>query len=593
MKKKLDSSHEPIKQVEIDELFSQITTHEVEQFYHTYHLWLKQQQIMSVQQEIHNLKEKQAQNAVLLNTTTPSAVALAALAQLRASGVEEIDLLDRMLERGEEWLDHTMQLLERCEELNVIRGNYTQWCEHALDGAYEWMGSMDDASLHDYFHTESTDIPSHPSQPLIDLNPADTVTEDQLLLKLMSDEDNITNTIAKTKTVPLERITQKLPPLISNEDEDEDSLDFPVEIEEPETASVESDVDSVMLSQLTDEQFADQEDKQPDEQAACMELFPVEIEEPVSATSTSTEQELLASEDTDTETEKQHPDEVQEAAVQTEVHADIASDTTTEILDDAPDEQVLSIEQSEEVELVELEMTTLEVETNEQHANSQDDSSTPTETETEAEIQIDHLVETTSPPSETSQNEEAPVLVADPTSELIDTQLPTQEPDDIPEPMLNTQIPMPEPDDLPASVLNAQLSTPEPDDILASALNIQLPMQESTDILELAIKTQLSTQEPDDILGSMTNTTADATTDSVEENEDKSSDQWPFAYQEMEETPIEAATYSETISHEDGSDAEQHPVDPALKKPQDEAFSESSTKKQSWIGHLLLNLLRR
>ena len=372
MKKNLNSSHEQIKQAEIDELFFQLTPQEVEQFYKIYHLWLKQQQMAHVQQEINALKEKQAQNAILLHNATPSAVALAALAQLRASGVEDVDLLDRMLERGEEWLDHTMQLLERCEELNVIRGNYTQWCEHALDGAYEWMGSMDDASLHDYFHAElaSEDIPP---QALVHLDLTDVVTEDQLLRKLMSEDGNVTNKI----TVPLPKITQELPPLATNEDEELDSLDFPVEIEEPKTEAIESDINSAQQAQVAAEQLANQENKQPDEQAAPMEeLFPIAIEEPVSdapiekpvddapieepvseapikepvseAPERMESETLTPDNDTRTKIEEQHPYEGQAAAVQAKVNEEIVSDPLVDTLDNKSDKPVLLIDQQEE-----------------------------------------------------------------------------------------------------------------------------------------------------------------------------------------------------------------------------------------------------
>ena len=77
-----------------------------------------------------------------LEQVHPSALALATLARLQAHGVSDITVLDRMLERGEEWLNRTMQRLEYCEKIDVISDGYTKWCEHALEGAYDWIDSM-------------------------------------------------------------------------------------------------------------------------------------------------------------------------------------------------------------------------------------------------------------------------------------------------------------------------------------------------------------------------------------------------------------------------------------------------------------------
>ena len=90
------------------------------------------------------LEQQIVENEALLKAVSPSVIALAALSQFRASGVDDIDLLDSMLERGDEWLDHTLQLFERCERMDMLQGNATQWCTHALEGAYDWIESMGD-----------------------------------------------------------------------------------------------------------------------------------------------------------------------------------------------------------------------------------------------------------------------------------------------------------------------------------------------------------------------------------------------------------------------------------------------------------------
>jgi hypothetical protein len=425
MKKKLDSSQNLINQAEINELFSQITLREVEQFYKTYQLWSKHQDIARIQQELGILREKQAQNAIQMQSVTPSAVAFSTLTQLRASGVEDIDLLDRMLERGEEWLDHTMQLLERCEELNVIRGNYTQWCEHALDGAYEWMGSMDDASLHDYFHAEAVSE-EMPLQALMDADPTDMVTEDQLLRKLMSEDETIT----KRNTVPLARITQDLPPLPVHEDEDtEDEIatdakiaenvnsnDFPVEIEEPEAeASASADQEQALAEQQTY-----QEDTLPDKPDEHLEdLFPVEIEEPANATAEAVDQAQLLPTDANVDTEEHDLEEhvlneekIYATADQAEATTNTLTDTSIKTSDDEP--VVLDEPATSDDESVVLGKP----------ATSDDESVVPDETTTAAETAIT---------PETTENSSIDEPVAEPAQiepsdePIMDTAINTQE----------------------------------------------------------------------------------------------------------------------------------------------------------------------
>src|SRR5947199_10811230 len=116
----------------------------------------------------------------------PSAIALAALARLQSYGVTDIDLLERMLERGEAWLDQTMQRLAYCEQFDFIRNNYTEWCEHALDGAYDWIDSMQHASS----SPEESSLADTSTNPAANTNGVlDEATEEILLQKLMSDEE--------------------------------------------------------------------------------------------------------------------------------------------------------------------------------------------------------------------------------------------------------------------------------------------------------------------------------------------------------------------------------------------------------------------
>src|SRR5579859_673947 len=158
-------------------VFSQLPSHDVEQFHKAYRLWTLQKRIQIQQLQIATLQQHIIENAEDMQQVTPSAIALATLAQLQSHGVDDIDLLDRMLDRGESWLDNTMQLLERCEELDMIQGNYSQWCEHALEGAYNWIASMPET-------TES----SIPTESSTQDEQTAQATADLLLQKLLSDD---------------------------------------------------------------------------------------------------------------------------------------------------------------------------------------------------------------------------------------------------------------------------------------------------------------------------------------------------------------------------------------------------------------------
>jgi hypothetical protein len=179
------SNREKLNDEMLDQLFRRLKAQDIEQFYMAYQLWSQRQQIEQLQLQMLDLQRKIDENTASMQQFQPSAVAMASLAQLQACGVEDTDLLDRMLERGEEWLDHSIELLERCEQLDLIGGDYTQWCEHALEGAYDWIDSMTDPNL------QKVDAASDEQQES-SLESTTEVTEEQLLRKLMSeDEDRV------------------------------------------------------------------------------------------------------------------------------------------------------------------------------------------------------------------------------------------------------------------------------------------------------------------------------------------------------------------------------------------------------------------
>ncbi len=165
---------------ELNHIYATLNQHDVEQFYAGYQLWYTRQRITTLQEQIGGLHQQISENAERLQQVQPPAVAFATLARLQAKGVNDIDLLDRMLERGEEWLDLTMQRLDYCEQLDFIHDNYAQWCEHALEGAYDWIDSMRDA------YADTTPRPAVTTG--VDEDSVEA-TEELLIQKLASEEE--------------------------------------------------------------------------------------------------------------------------------------------------------------------------------------------------------------------------------------------------------------------------------------------------------------------------------------------------------------------------------------------------------------------
>src|SRR5579885_1848959 len=165
---------------ELARLFMLLSPQDIEQFYQSYQRWILEQRIEIQQSQIAALQQKIDQNAALMEQVRPSAIALSTLAQLQASGVADIELLDQMLERGEAWLDRTMQQLAYCERMDLIGESYTEWCRHALEGAYDWIDSIQEAET-----TGTATATGEASEPAATAE----VTENLLLQKLMSDDD--------------------------------------------------------------------------------------------------------------------------------------------------------------------------------------------------------------------------------------------------------------------------------------------------------------------------------------------------------------------------------------------------------------------
>ena len=170
----------------IGAIFAQLKQQDVEEFYIGYQYWNLQHQIEALQIRLDDLRKQIIVNTERMQEVQPTAIELATLARLQSNGVSDVDLLDRMLERGESWLDRTMQRLDYFEQLDdFISDDYTQWCQHALEGAYDWIDSVLDGNVTSPTSTATT------SATIQDMKEEELVeaTEELFLQKISNDED--------------------------------------------------------------------------------------------------------------------------------------------------------------------------------------------------------------------------------------------------------------------------------------------------------------------------------------------------------------------------------------------------------------------
>jgi hypothetical protein len=190
---------------QLDTVFVQLNPQAVEEFYTAYQQWHLQQRITELQQRIEMVREQQADNEQRLLETRPPAIALAALARLQSNGVSDIALLDAMLERGESWLDQTMQRLDYFEQFDdFINDDYTKWCQGALEGAFDWIDSLRENTGHD----APTQLEAPPAEE--SSNSEDAGEVEALLLQRLATEDE-EDELSWQDAVTLKRTAIELP----------------------------------------------------------------------------------------------------------------------------------------------------------------------------------------------------------------------------------------------------------------------------------------------------------------------------------------------------------------------------------------------
>lgn len=386
---------------DIAALFARLKPQDVERFYQHYQHWNTQARIQTLTAQIAELQQAIAHNAELLDQYHPSSTALSILAQFQEHGVNDVDLLDRMLERGDDWLDHTMQLLEQCEHLDIIHGNYTEWCEHALEGAYDWIASMhedDDSSA-----TPTADVFDESTEQLFLqklLSEAEEEPEPEIVEQLDNNilaEETVSSTsreaASSTDIFPVETAISEKELVVEVEDTDTASEAAPAPLSEAHEQVTEiSNPSSEEEEQVIDVPADTEEDEQPAEApvgdvsstepiSESAMTIPDEKEQEESAIDSTTASSDIPDDIEAPDTTKAQEDELDEPTEQPLSAADVTIVSTTEITPDAESIEAGSIDSTETHESADASLSaeTTESITEEMQSSSTDIATDDTE----------------------------------------------------------------------------------------------------------------------------------------------------------------------------------------------------------------------
>ncbi len=123
----------------ITQLYEQIPLEAMQQVADSYMTWYVDKVTRQLDETIAKLRAELEENDKQEALFKPSAAELDAMRRLQANKVSDVDLLDRLVGKGEEWLVLTMHRLDYFERAGLAPTDYPGWCEHALIGAYDWI----------------------------------------------------------------------------------------------------------------------------------------------------------------------------------------------------------------------------------------------------------------------------------------------------------------------------------------------------------------------------------------------------------------------------------------------------------------------
>src|SRR5215468_10324449 len=123
----------------VTKLYEQIPLESMQQVSDSYLAWYVDRVTRQLDEHMAALRSELRDNDAKEASYRPSPNELSAIERLQRSGVTGVDLLDRMVEQGEDWLMLTMRRLDHFERTGLAPKDYSTWCEHALSGAYDWI----------------------------------------------------------------------------------------------------------------------------------------------------------------------------------------------------------------------------------------------------------------------------------------------------------------------------------------------------------------------------------------------------------------------------------------------------------------------
>lgn len=123
----------------VTKLYEQIPLEAMQRVSDGYMAWYVTRVTQSLDETMSSLRSELRDNDAKEASYCPSPSEQSAIKRLQTSGVTGIDLLDRMVEQGEDWLTLTMRRLDHFEKTGLAPKDYSTWCEHALGGAYDWI----------------------------------------------------------------------------------------------------------------------------------------------------------------------------------------------------------------------------------------------------------------------------------------------------------------------------------------------------------------------------------------------------------------------------------------------------------------------
>jgi hypothetical protein len=142
----------------VTKLYEQIPLESMQQVSDSYLAWYVDRVTRQLDEHMAALRSELRENDAKEAGFRPSPNELSAIERLQRSGVTGVDLLDRMVEQGEDWLVVTMRRLDHFEKTGLAPKDYSTWCEHALGGAYDWID-------HERLAASGSPAASSPRQP--------------------------------------------------------------------------------------------------------------------------------------------------------------------------------------------------------------------------------------------------------------------------------------------------------------------------------------------------------------------------------------------------------------------------------------------